>query len=345
MSKFKLFLNLICCTLFSVNVFSDEIKIYTWEDYFSPDVIHQFETESGHTVKQVYFEKEMLRDAVIHSGKADIYDIVVLDGHTLKQFIKDGLLSKVEDPLFNRADIFLPEATQACGEYGVPYASGSIGIGYRASKVSEKFDSWMDLFDYTNKNPERVVIPSEDVDTLAITLMALGYHPLSENKAELREAYHLLDDTLGSLLAFRNSSGYAIEKKHNAQMDVGVFYSGETELITKATGFDDWRYVIPKDGTLIWYECLVSHHNRPMNTATMDFLKFLNRPGIAAKNAQDMWFATLNKGALKLVESEYLNDDELFPKILSKRNAFHYKQISDDSLKLRSNIINILSEK
>lgn len=303
---------LLALGLFSPLIGADEIKIFTWENYFSSEVISQFEKESGHKVSQIYFDDEMLRDSVVHSGKAAIYDLFILDGLTLSEFAKEGILRKVdENTIAKNAHHFSDEANQVCGQYGIPYAHGTIGIGYRSSVVSVKFNSWMDVFNYAKQVPGKLVLPDEDVDTLAIALMALGYHPLTTKKPELQEAYQLLDSVLDNLLAFRNSEGYALEKKQKSEMDVAVFYSGEKEVISNATGQADWEYVIPDEGTLVWYECLSSHSKKPMSKATQEFLAYISRPDIAAKNAQDIWFATTNKDALKLADDEYLKGVDL----------------------------------
>ena len=338
------FMALFSCML-SSGAFADEIKLFIWEDYLSKDVISQFEKQSGHTIKQVYFDSEMLRDAVVYSGKVAAYDLVILDGYTLREFGQQGLLGELDDISIKSLRVFSDDATEACGRYGVPYAHGTIGVGYRTSKVDVAFTSWMDIFEYARTTPGKLIIPDEDIDTTAIALMALGYHPMTDKESELREAYQLLDSVLDNLLAFRNSAGYALEKKHDSEMDVAVIYSGEKESISNNTGQHDWKYVIPDDGTLVWYECLSSHIDNPMSKATVEFINYLNRPDIAAKNAEDVWFATANKEALKLVSDEYMEDSELFPKGLSVKKTYQYKKINDISLRLRDHIITTLSGK
>lgn len=326
------------------SVFADEIKLFIWEEYLSSEVINDFEKQSGHSVKQIYFESEMLRDSVVHSGKATAYDLFIVDSLTLKILAGKGILSQLGRDLLSDSYHFRADANTACGEYGVPYAYGSMGIGYRSSKVNKPLNSWMDVFEYAKQVPGSVVIPDEDIDTNAIALMALGYHPMSNNQSELKEAYQLLVSVIDKLLVFRNSAGYAQDKKEQSKMDVAIFYSGEKESIAKATGQDDWVYTIPKEGTLLWYECLASHVNKPMNPATVEFIKFINKPSNAIKNAQDMWFATLNKDALKLADDEYLNDSELFPVNLSLSHLFHYEMLDEVSLKTRAKIVSVLSK-
>lgn len=124
---------------------------------------------------------------------------------------------------------------------------------------------------------------------------------------------------------------------------MAVFYSGEKEQISIATGQDDWEYIIPDEGTLVWHECLSAHTEKPMKPSTIEFLRYINNPINAAKNAQDIWFATANKDALKWAEDEYKSDEELFPSELASSKFYNYQLLDYNSLKIRGNILNVLS--
>lgn len=90
---------LTCSILFSVQSFAEEIKIFTWEDYISDTVIEKFEKQYGHTVSQVYFESEMLRDVVVYSGKALAYDLFIIDGLTIDELGREGILGDLSNVL------------------------------------------------------------------------------------------------------------------------------------------------------------------------------------------------------------------------------------------------------
>lgn len=325
------------------NVNADEIRLFTWEEYFSDEVIKRFEAATNHTVNQIYFEKESLRDEVMYSGKASAYDLVILDGYTLRVLGSKGILTKLDDTLSDDLTFFTDKSEEACHEYGIPYAYGTMGIGYRNSKVKTAISSWMDVFDYAKQHPGSVIIPDEDTDTVAIALMALGYNPMSEDKSELKQAFELLQSVIDKLLVFRNGLGYALDKGKESKMEMAVFYSGEKEQISIATGQDDWEYIIPDEGTLVWHECLSAHTEKPMKPSTIEFLRYINNPINAAKNAQDIWFATANKDALKWAEDEYKSDEELFPSELASSKFYNYQLLDYNSLKIRGNILNVLS--
>jgi spermidine/putrescine-binding protein len=337
----------LCCVfLFSglSSAIADEVKIYTWEDYFSADVLKQFEKETGHIVKQVYFESEKLRDEVISGSRGEAYDLFIMDGYTLNVFASAGILNKVDFQAISNSSNIDPVALEACGSYGVPYTWGTMGIGYRKSKVSGSVTSWTDLFDYAEKKEGTVMIPLDDIDTVAVALLALGYDPMEESEQALKEAYQLLLQIKKHLLNFRTANSYAIEKGPASELDMAVVYSGEIYSIAQAVSQNDWAYTVPEEGTLIWYECFASLAQKPLSDAAIAFLNFINRPDVAARNAEEIWFATTNKAALELVSDDYLQDRELFPDNETLSRSFIYKPMGTSALRLRNRIISVLGQ-
>ncbi len=220
-----------------------------------------------------------------------------------------------------------------------------MGIGYRTSVVASPISTWMDVFVYALENPRTVVLPGDDLDTIAIALMALGYHPMSENESELKQAYQLLLKVKDKLLVLRTSIGYALDKKDKSEMEVAVMYSGETELIGEVTEQDDWVYTIPDEGTLLWHECLTTHINKPISNAAKEFLSHINETDNAVKNAEEIWFASSNINALGSASEEYLQDEELFPVNLTDANSHEYKSLSRDAENLRSQILSVIQNR
>lgn len=323
---------------------ADEVIIYTWEEYFDPEVIAEFEKVSGHKVSFVYFDSEPVRDEVVTTGRAIAYDLFILDGASLQIFKKQNVLLPIDTRRLSNHQFLEDRAQTACDGYGVPYALGTIGIGYRASKFASRPNSWMALINQAKAAPNTVVIPAQEQDTIAVGLMALGFNPMSNDEAHLKQAYQLLADVKPSLLALRNAESYAIEQRQASQMDMAVIYAGETESIAEATGQDDWRYSVPDEGTLIWYECLAAHAKKPLSEAAWAFLDFINQPEVAIRNAESIWFATTNHGALKQASEEYRQDPELFPPKATQEKSYQYQALDTQSLKQRNRILSVLMQ-
>lgn len=324
-------------------VYADEVKIYNWEEYFSPEVLSQFEKETGHTVTQTYFDNEHLRDDVIASGRGKVYDLILVDSLSLHYMSQKGLMHNFSQEAIPNRIHFSSKAVQACGKTGVPYTWGTMGIAYRTSQFSQPVDSWLDLFQPEQKHVGKITMPLDDVDTVGAALLALKLNPFSDNPEELKQAYQLLSSVKPKMKSFRNTLSYAMEHRESSDLDIALAYSGESYLLNEVTGADDWQYVAPKEGTLLWYECFAAVSSRPLSNATLAFLNFINGPQIAAKNAESIWTATANQSALEYVDQEYLTDSEIYPNQSSLDASFPYQDVSLDGLKARSRIMSTLN--
>ncbi|WP_428775146.1 polyamine ABC transporter substrate-binding protein [Vibrio sp.] len=321
---------------------ADEVKIYTWEEYFSEDVIAEFEEQTGHQIKQIYFDSEKLRDEVVTTERVNAYDLFVMDGYSLNAYSTIGLAKNLTRIKLENGKNIDPIAIQNCGEYGIPYSWGTMGIAYRETRFPEGISSWSEIFERAAANSANLIMPLDDIDTIAVALLGLGYDPMSNDENQLKQAYQALLNIKPNVIDFRTAPGYVLEKRKQSEIDLAVLYTGETYLISEATGQDDWRYVVPEEGTLIWYECFAAPADKPLSQATLSFLDFINRPEIAARNAEEVWLATTNKTALSLVSKEYLDDVEINPKLSNDQKSYYYQGIENPAMKKRARIVSIL---
>lgn len=336
-------LNIAFLSVISFVVNAETIKIYTWEDYISPEVIHLFEEQTGNTINQIYFDSEGLRDEVINTERAYSYDLIILDSQTLEMMSKQNQLK-----IFNPATLPIlknldSNSRRLCGDTGVPYMWGTMGIAYRTSKYPEGVSSWMSALVPSPEHKGRITIPVDEIDTTAIALLALHYDPFTSDKTQLMEAFNLLKKAKQSTKAFVNTLSYAGENKEQTDLDLAVVYSGESYTLKQITGQDDWAYIMPDEGTIIWQECFAQLKDTPLKTATIDFLNFINDPKIAAMNAEYVWYATSNRKAMQYVNDDYKNDPELFPSKQVLKQSYSYKNIDLMGLKLRTRIISVLT--
>jgi spermidine/putrescine-binding protein len=321
---------------------ADEVNLYLWQNMLSEQMLVQFEQQTGHRVKQTYFENEMLRDEFVVSGRAEKFDLIMFDDFVLNLFGRKGLMHDFsQNDLSNRANN-TPSALAACGKHGIPYAKGTIGIAYRASKVSTPMTSWRQVLDPPPYLAGRILVPNDELDTIGIALLALHYSPYTNDQNELKQAYELLKKTQRSVKDFRDASGYFIDKQALADVDVAVVYSGDTHMIAQVTQQDDWVYIQPEEGTLVWYQCLASLVANKPSEATLAFLEFINDADLAAQNAQQMWFATTNDAALKKVSNTYLSDQELFPVQLELEHKRPSMSAELEGVLIRNRIMNEL---
>jgi putrescine transport system substrate-binding protein len=75
----------------------------------------------------------------------------------------------------------------------------------------------------------------------------------------------------------------------------------------------DFRYVIPREGTVQWFDSLAIPADAPHVAEAHAFIDFLQQPAIAARNSNYVGIATANGAALPLVDEALRNDPSIYP--------------------------------
>ncbi|MGF1709686.1 spermidine/putrescine ABC transporter substrate-binding protein [Vibrio kagoshimensis] len=336
----KSYQNIILAGIFTSGVTTaNEINIYNWEGYIDQKIIQDFENQTGHTITIDTYDSDSIRDEVINSGRAYVFDLILLDSWTLKSMGEKGLLydlSHVSNELSSVIDV---SRQKDCGRFGLPYTWGTMGIAYRASVARTPITSWMHLFNPPSEHHQRVVFSEDLVDGVASALLASNLPPFSSSKNDLKTAYKLLQQQKPHVLSYEFGESYGLIYGSASQMSMTLAFTGEHYYIGEYTEQNDWQYVVPEEGTLIWTECFAVPKSDNINTAAIKFLKYLNQPDIAARNAESIWFATPNTAALPLTNQEYRQDINIFPSAEILSRSVPYQSLDGDAQLIREKMI------
>jgi len=171
---------------------AQEIKIFIWDEFLSETVINEFTQKTGHTVKQYFFDNEVDRNAILMNGQGARYDLVVVDSATTARYGKLGLLTRLSSVDIDNIDNNGQQWRESCGQYGIPYANGTLGIAHRSSISKVKINSWNNILTPPKEHIGTTIMLKDDLDTIAIALLAQGFDPFSSDRDELKSAYSLL---------------------------------------------------------------------------------------------------------------------------------------------------------
>lgn len=318
---------------------AEVINIYNWEQYLSDDLIAKFEQESGHTIKQFYYDDEDVRDTFILSRKLNVLDLVMIDTLSLKTLGKKDLFLDVDSLNIPNAQYIDAQWADECNGKGIAYSWGTYGIVYRTSVYPEGITSWSQLYGAQITPNEKRLIQLDLTDTIASALIALGHDPYTEDVAELKAASELLNNVDRNITEFGYGFTYAVERGVDSDMTMATSYSSDVYLLAENTQQDDWVYVVPDEGTIPWVDCLSLPLKNNVKVATIEFLNFITAPENAALNAEDMWFTTPISKAKEFTSDEYNSAPELFPSKDVTYQSHPYKALTNKSLLLRARIL------
>ena len=319
-----------------------ELKLYIWEDYIADEVLADFTRETGIDVTRIYFDSDKTRDEIVASTSGRQFDVVVFDNVAAQIFGKNNHLLAINEGDIANARHVDKRWQESCGNFGIPYFYGTIGLVYNTSSYATAPDSWNDLLRPAGDHQGKVVMLEDMVDTLIPPLILLGHNINTEDEAELRQAYRLLEEQVPAVLNYTYVLSNIKVEEHAKKIDLALAYSGDQYTLNETTGTEDWAFAVPREGTVIWMDCLSVTSWSKHRQEAMRLIDFLTDPRQAARNTEDVYSATPIGAARNYMSQEAANDPELFPPGDLLDSAQHYRILSNDNLRLRGRIIDAL---
>ncbi|HZD61675.1 MAG TPA: polyamine ABC transporter substrate-binding protein [Xanthobacteraceae bacterium] len=304
------------------------VNVYNWSDYIAPSVVDDFTKDTGIKVRYDTFDSNDTLETKLFAGKSG-YDVVVPTAYFLERQIKAGVLQKLDkEKLPNLANMW-PEITQRFAaydpgnQYAVNYMWGTTGIGYNARKAREilgpngTIDSWDIVFKPENlakfKDCGVHLLDSSD-DVLAAALHYLGLDPNGSNEADLQKAADLVMKIRPYVRKF-HSSEY-LNALAAGEICLVLGFSGDIKQSQKraaeAKNGVEIAYAIPKEGAQLWFDNLAIPRDAKNVAEADEFINYLQRPEVAAKNTNFISYANGNLASQKFIDKAILEDKTIY---------------------------------
>ena len=287
-----------------------QLKVYNWGDYIDPEVLKDFEKETG--IKVIYDTFATNEDMYvkIKSGGSD-YDVAIPSDYMIKRMINEDLLEKIDyhnvSNYKNIADKFKNLAFDAQNEYSVPYMWGTVGIIYNKTMVKEPVDSWGILWD--PKYQKQILMVDSPRDSIGVTLKYLGYSLNTDKDNEIEAAKLKLIEQKPLVLAYVVDE--VKDKMIAGEAAMAVVWSGDAMFMKEKN--PDLAYVIPKEGTNLWFDSIVIPKSAKHKKEAEEFINYLSRPDVAQKNVEYIGYATPIPEAQKNLSEEVQQDIAAYP--------------------------------
>ncbi|MFU0503878.1 polyamine ABC transporter substrate-binding protein [Pseudaminobacter sp. NGMCC 1.201702] len=304
------------------------VNVFNWSDYIDESIIADFTKETGiKVVYDVYDSNEILETKLLAGGSG--YDVVVPTGSFLQRQIEAGVYQKLDksklpnlknmwDVVTDRTKIFDPG-----NEYSINYMWGTIGIGYNIAKIKEalgtdKIDSWKAVFD-----PEQAAklkdcginFLDSPTDMIPVTLAYLGLNPDSHDPADIAKAEEALLKVRPYVRKFHSSE--FINGLANGDICIAVGWSGDIfqarDRAAEADQGVELSYVIPKEGTQMWFDQMAIPADAPHVAEAHEFLNYIMKPEVIAKSSNYVFYANGNKASQEFLDPEVRNDPAVYP--------------------------------
>lgn len=159
-------------------------------------------------------------------------------------------------------------------------------------------------------------------DTLAISLVKLGYSLNSVDKNELDEAAKELIRQKPLVQSYVMDE--VKDKMINGEATFATVYSGDAIFIQEEAPDLNLQYVVPKEGSNKWFDVMVIPKGAKHKSEAEEFINFLSEPENAKENVEYIGYATPNTAAYELLDEETQEDETVYPpeEVLDKCDIF-----------------------
>jgi putrescine transport system substrate-binding protein len=304
------------------------LNLYIWSDYLAPNALSDFEKQTGIKVHVSYFDtNETLETRLLagHSG----FDVVVPTASYFERQIKAGVyltldksklpnIKNMDPQLMSRVALHDPD-----NAHGVIYTWGTNGIGYNEKMIKAlmpdaPFDSWRMVFDPAVASKIAkcgISVLDSPAEMVRVVLSYLGRDPNSQKPEDLAASEAALSK-IRPYIRNINSSEY-IEALANGDICLAVGYNGDVlqarDRARDANKGIEIQYVVPKEGSILWFDMLAVPKDAPDPESAYAFLDYMMTPQVAADVSDFRRYATANAAAERLVQAAVRDDPGIYP--------------------------------
>lgn len=293
---------------------TEELRVLIWPEYVDPEVVAEFEAEFGATVRFTHFEHDDERDDILVKVDGHGFDVGLIDHVVYPVYVRRGWLAPVDAgrmPNLRHIDPGRLDAFGVDGTYGVPYAWGAVGIAYRADLADPPPRRWTDLLRPPPWMRGRIAMVGTIQDMVAVALMALGHSVNTDDPAAIEAAGRLLLEQQPDVLSYSYVSTGPTSVLLTGEARAALAYNGDAAVLHERD--PNVAFVYPEEGSYLWVDLLAVFATSARRRLAEDFIDFLNRPEIAARNATYFRFATPNLAARALIDPALRSDPLVYP--------------------------------
>ncbi len=309
---------------------TDTVTIFNWGEYIDPELIDQFEEETGYRVVYETFDSnEAMMTKIEQGGTA--YDIAVPSEYAIEKMKENDLLLPIDHSLLpnleNIDPYFLDLSFDPKNQYSIPYFWGTVGVVYNPTLLEgQTFDSWDSLWDPSLEGQVLLVDGAREI--IGMGLNSLGYSLNSTNEAELNEALEKLNKLTPNVKAIIGDE--VTQLMINEEAAVAVTFSGQAADMMWEN--EDLDFAVPEEGSNLWFDNMVIPKTAANVEGAHAFINFMLDAEVAAQNADYVGYSTPNSGAMELLDEEVVTDERFYPPVEARENLEVYNNLGLEML-------------
>ncbi|WP_417661463.1 polyamine ABC transporter substrate-binding protein [Pseudomonas sp.] len=322
------------------------IRVYNWNDYIAPQVLKDFEAETGIKVEYHTFSTAEELSKIMASGES--IDVAVPSNDTIPELIKTKAILPLDMSLLpNRTHLdkqLLSKlaAVDPENRYAVPYLWGSVGLAINTPQAEAAYggplpDSWSALFDPQNSarlSSCGVSVLDASDEALSLVLNYQGREFSRSAPSRIRRAGEILK-SIRPNLRYVDSERY-IDDLNNGKLCMAMAWVGDA-LAAKQAG-QPIDFIVPSEGSVLFIDNLVIPSTARRADLAHRFINYLMQPEVAAEITTETLYPNANSDSKQFLDASLQAMPDLYPNIDIKRRLYTLKTLSEEQKAVRDEV-------
>ena len=304
------------------------LNLFIWSDYLAPTTLADFQQKTGITVHAAYYDSNEILETKLLAGSSG-FDVVVPSASYFERQIKAGVYATLDKSRLPNLKNLDPQLMARVAKHdpdnahGIIYTWGTNGIGYNQKMVTAlmpdaPLDSWRLVFDPAVAAKIAkcgISVLDSPAEMMRAVLNFLGKDPNSQKPEDVE----LVEATLLKIRPYVrniNSSEY-IEALANGDLCVAIGYNGDVlqarDRARDANKGIDIKYVVPKEGSILWFDMLAIPKDAPHPEAAYAYLNYIMEPKVIADISNFKRYANANLASQPDVLESVKDDPAIYP--------------------------------
>jgi putrescine transport system substrate-binding protein len=309
------------------------VNFYNWFDYIGPQTLEEFTRETGIKVNYDVYDSDETLEGKLLAGNTG-YDLVVPTATRFARQREAGLFHPLDWSRLANAgglDPYLMEQLAGLdpgNQFAVPHSWGTTGLSYDSDQIGARmpdapFDSWALIFDpdvVRNFADCGVTLLDAPADVLQSALIYMGRDPASESTTDLSDAIAVIA-RIRPFVRYFHSSQF-VDDLANGEICLALAWSGSAFLALHSSTNSNLKYMIPKEGGLLWFEVMAI----PADASHIDnahrLIDHLLIPRVAADFTNATFYPNAVASALAGVDATIRDEPAIYPPVSVRQRLF-----------------------
>jgi spermidine/putrescine transport system substrate-binding protein len=326
---------LLILALVSTTVFADKVvNVYIWGGVIPRKLVDEFTQKTGIRVHLATYDSNETMYAKLRASGQNIYDVILPSAYFVERMSKQGLLAELDHSqlpnLANLDEHFTNNDYDPGNRYSAPLVWGATGIFFNKALVKIAPQTWEDL--WQSHWRKQLMLLDDSREVFSITLISLGYNPNDRDPQHIAAAYQHLLQLVPNIKLFASDSIQALMIDEDAI--AGLAWN--VDAFKAQTENSQISFIYPKEGFVIWVDCLAIPINPPHPKEAHQFINFMLRAQASVKIALAEGIAITNAKGQALLPKSLRENQIVYPSATTLKRGFLQRDVGEQTLALYS---------